>query len=63
MGRYINQDLIGFDGGINFYSYECNAPNIAYDRKDLFVPLIAAAAFLGRGVLGGVVEIGMQGVR
>ncbi|MDR6500157.1 RHS repeat-associated protein [Burkholderia ambifaria] len=63
VGRYINQDLIGFDGGINFYSYAYNAPNIAYDPKGLFVPLIAAAAFLGRGVLGGVVEISMQGAK
>ncbi|WP_241295904.1 RHS repeat-associated core domain-containing protein, partial [Burkholderia stabilis] len=63
VGRYINQDPIGFDGGVNLYSYADNAPNIAFDPKGLFVPLIAAAAFLGRGVLGGVVEIGMQGAK
>ncbi|KVG62228.1 type VI secretion system tip protein TssI/VgrG [Burkholderia pseudomultivorans] len=63
VGRYINQDPIAFDGGIHFYSYADSAPNIAYDPKGLFIPLIAAASFLGRGALGGAVEIAMQGAK
>jgi type VI secretion system secreted protein VgrG len=60
VGRYINQDPIGFNGGSNLYSYAYDAPSVAYDPTGLFVPLIVAAAFVGRGVLGGGLEIGVQ---
>ncbi|WP_306426934.1 RHS repeat domain-containing protein [Burkholderia sp. AU6039] len=62
VGRYINQDPIGLDGGPNLYDYSYSAPTIAYDPTGLFVPLLLVAAEFGRrALLGAGVELGMQG--
>jgi len=62
LGRYINQDPIGLDGGLNLYGYSYSAPTIAYDSTGLFVPLLFVAAEFGRrALLGAGIEVGMQG--
>ncbi len=37
LGRYIETDPIGFDGGINFYGYAEQAPTDFHDSQGLFV--------------------------
>ena len=45
LGRYINQDPIGFDGrGLNFYQYTSNSPLNITDPKGLILPLLAVIA-------------------
>ncbi|MCA7996147.1 type VI secretion system tip protein VgrG [Burkholderia cepacia] len=60
-GRYVSQDPIGFLGGYNKYAYALNVPNQAYDPKGLFIPLIVLAGLGARALLGGAIELGMQG--
>jgi RHS repeat-associated protein len=44
MGRYITQDPIGFQGGMNLYAYAGGDPVNYVDPHGLILPLLAAAA-------------------
>ncbi|WP_442808830.1 RHS repeat-associated core domain-containing protein [Trinickia soli] len=60
VGRYINQDPIGFAGGDNSYEYALNMPTQAYDPVGLFVPLVVFAGLGAKALFGAGVEVGMQ---
>ncbi len=57
IGRYIESDPIGLEGGINTYGYAYQNPITNYDPDGRFVFLLAIPA-LGGGVSGGTVLSG-----
>jgi RHS repeat-associated protein len=67
VGRFISEDPIGFDGGINFYAYVGNSPLQMTDPSGelpILVPIVACAvspvcrAAVG-GVIGGTISVGV----
>ncbi len=51
LGRFMNEDPIGFDGGINLYAYTANNPTTLVDPTGNF-----PAALLIGGLIGGVAD-------
>jgi len=49
VGRFISEDPIGFEGGINLYAYASNNPILLIDPSGLIAPNIAAA-LIGGGI-------------
>ncbi|WP_226662909.1 RHS repeat-associated core domain-containing protein [Microbulbifer aggregans] len=60
IGRYIQNDPVGFLGGINYFAYTYNSPTVLIDPTGEIVPLVWLAAMAGKAVVSALFEIGMQ---
>jgi RHS repeat-associated protein len=60
IGRFISEDPIGFDGGINFFAYVANSPAIAADPSGLTVQRCCRPLSVNPAVNFGAQMCGLQ---